>query len=129
MRSERLVGNVHVVPESTYHLSARNTLVRLTPTNSLQETAETAKTAETDRSKGSNLSTLSKQKTSVPLPVLSLAGEVGCERAWVGKGGAAGVDGHCGLDTTSPDCTKIEGYAGEPKSTNVKSISMRYRNT
>jgi hypothetical protein len=129
MRSERLAGNVHAVPAIRYHLSARNTPVRLTPTNSLEETAETATTAETNRSKGSNLSTLSKQKTSVPLLVLSLAGEVGCERAWVGKGGAVGVDGHFGRDTTSPDCTKIEGYPGEPKSTNVKSISMRYRNT
>jgi len=129
MRSERLAGNVHVVPAITYHLSARNTPVRLTPTNSLQETAETAKTAETDRSKGSDLSTPSKQKTSVPLPVLSSAGEVGRERAWVGKGGAAGVDGHFGRDTTSPDRTEIEGYPGEPESTNVKSISMRYRNT
>ena len=103
--------------------------MRLTPTNSLQETAETAKTAETDRLKDSDLSTPSKQRTSVPLPVLSSAGEVGRERAWVGKGGAAGVDGHFGRDTTSPDSTKIEGYPGEPESTNVKSICMRYRNT
>jgi len=83
---------------------------------------------KTDRSKGSDLSTPSKQKTSVPLPVLSLAAEVGREGTWVGKGGAAGVDGHFGQDTTSPNRTKIECYPREPESTNVKSISMRYRN-
>jgi len=82
-----------------------------------------------DRSKASGLSTPSKQKTNVPLPVLSSAGEVGRERAWVGTGGAAGVDGYVGRDMTAPDRTKIDGYPGEPKSTNVTSISMWYRNT
>jgi len=126
MRSGRLAGKVHVAPAITYHLSAQNCPVRLTPTSSLQETA---KTAEIDRSTGRDLSTHSKQRTNVPLPVHSSAGQVGRERARVGKGGAAGVDGHFRRDTTSLDHTKIDGYPGELESTNVKSISMRYRKT
>ena len=103
--------------------------MRLSRTHSLQEMAETAKTAEINRSNGSDLSTPCNQTTGEPVPVLSSAGEVGRERAWVEKRGVAGVDGQCGRDMTSPDHTKIEGYPGEPGSTNVKSISMRYRNT
>jgi len=76
MRSGRLAGNARVAPAITFHLSARDTAVRLSPINSLQEMA---KMAETDRSKGSDLSIPSKQKTNVPLPVLSSAGEVGRE--------------------------------------------------
>jgi len=93
MRNERLPGNAHVLPAITNHLSARNSPVRHTPTRSLQETA---KMAETDRSTGSYLLTPSKQKTNVPLLILSWAGEVGWERAWVGQGETAGVDGHFG---------------------------------
>jgi hypothetical protein len=82
--------------------------MQLTPTNSLQETSETAKRAETDRTKGSHFSTPSKQKASMHLRVLRLAGEVGLERACVGNRGAGGSDGHFGRHTTSPDRTKIE---------------------
>jgi len=76
MRSGRLAGNAHVAPVITCHLSARDTPVRLSPINSLQEMA---KMAETDISKGRDLSIPSEQKTNVPLPVLSSAGEVGRE--------------------------------------------------
>jgi len=76
MRSGRLAGNAHVAPAITCHLSARDTPVRLSPINSLQEMA---KIGETDRSKGSHLSIPSRQKTNLPPPVLSSAGEVGRE--------------------------------------------------
>jgi len=76
MRNERLAENAHVAPAITCYLSARDTPVRLSLINSLQEMA---KRAATDRSKGSNLSIPSKQKTNVPLPVLSSAGEIGRE--------------------------------------------------
>jgi len=87
------VGNAQVVPVITYHFGARNTPVRLTPTHSLQQTAMTAGTYST---KVSNLSTPSKQITSVPHLVLHSAGDVGRERAWVGQGGVAAVNGHVG---------------------------------
>ena len=126
MWSEMLVGNAHVGPAITCHWSARDAAVRLSLIKSLQEMG---KMAEPDSSKGSDLLVHRKQKSNVPLPVRSSAGEVGRESAWVGKCEVTGVDGNIGRDTTSLDRTKIKGSPWEPESTNVKSISMWYRNT
>jgi hypothetical protein len=78
MRNERLAEHAHVAPAITCHFSARDTAVRLSPINSLREMA---KRAAPDRSTVSDLSITSQQKSNLPLPLLSSAGEVGRECA------------------------------------------------
>jgi len=122
-RRERPYWDAHVLLAITDRLSPWNTPLRLTATNSLQEMANTV---EIDTSEGKHCSTPSNRRTTVPLPILSSAGEVGWQQPSGWTFGVAGIDSDFGKLRIWSDRTTLTDYAGEPEGTDVKSISMRY---
>jgi len=132
MHHGKPTGNAHDVATTIYPSNARTTPSRTFKIDSTpgmaKEKTETTKVA-IHKSSANGPSTLSKQKTSIPLPISSMVGEVWRDGAGNGEVGRTGTNGDSGWSSTSPDLTKIKSRSGAPEGKNVKSIPPRHWST
>jgi len=132
MRHRKPTGNAYDAATTIKPSNARNTPSWTLKIDSTPETAK-AKPERTkaaiNKSSANHPSTLSKQKTSIPLLVSSAAGEFWLDGAGNGQVGRAGTNGDTGWSSTSPDITKIKSRSEAAEGKNVQSIPLRHWNT
>jgi len=132
MHHGKPTANAYDVATTINLSNAQITLTRTSKIDSVLETAK-ANTVKTkvamDKSSADDSSTLSKEKSSITLPVSSAAGEVWPDGAGNGEVGGTGSNRDSGQCSTSLDPTEIKCHPGEPEGKNVKPISMRHRKT